>query len=1031
VPIYFNLYSARHFEPDKVAALRALAIIGAAASIVWLIDYLSQNQTERNGNRNSWWKTMTTFPLFWPTVAYTTVFVVTTITSVVPTTSIWGSYQRAQGLYTYLAYLILGGLVATMMRTSAQRERFITLSLAAATMISIYGIMQHFRLDPLQWRDDVSIRVASTMGNPIFVAAYLIMIIPLALYRLIAALIVARSAPLPDHPAPEWRWAIAQGSLWLSGLLLIIAMLKFSGATRLPDFRNWWILPGAIICATILWWLLTTNRHQPLPRWPLGPIFAYVLGFALAFARNNTDNVQQFVPANLATNARDWWLWLILAIITLIIGYGLRLTGNAPERPSRLTWQLNAAAYAIVLTMAVVAIFFSQSRGPWIGLGSGLFLFFFLILWHGRRWLQASGHIRGSRLLSQALVGWIGLTLLVGGFLIIFNLSDAPFFARLREIPYVGRMGQLLEIESGTGLVRRLIWIGDEHTGGTIGLITSDPLRLLIGWGPESMFVAFNRFYPPSLANIEARGASPDRAHQALLDEIVTKGLLGLTTYFWLIGSFVWFVLRRLNQPALWQHHLLLIATLSAITAHVVEGMTGIPITSTLLMFWLFIGLTIAAAQIEQNQEITPVIGATSVSNKLTRRQSVSRSKPQALVRHRPPTDTLVLTSLVGVITTIVIWWSVIQPIYADMRFQRGQQFFGQGQTSVQTLSAAINDYIAAIRSNPSEDFYYINLARCLITLAETIFRQSLQLGDATPANFDTLLKLDTFESVVGFVQRSSPLSLLTYAETTLLHAHQLNPLNKDHYANLGRLNTFWYNWTGDVQRLHTALDWYERVATIAPQDVVLINERARVLMQLAEYATKNGEAIKAESLFQQAEELLQVSARLDPLFSDTTFQRGNLIRLRGGDLDAVTALYEQAIEHAPQQMADQIDRMIGELSSRPDLLNRLRAAFTTQADRVAQDQTGIAAKLYTAIARLARQTNDLTGAAEAYAHAVAAQPTDPVLSEQYTLVLSEMLQYDAALAEAHRMLAFLQGSGNTEGLARVEQLITQIEQVR
>ncbi|WP_322510874.1 hypothetical protein [Chloroflexus sp.] len=1047
VPIYFNLYSARHFEPDKAAVLRSLALIGLAAAIVWLLDWLNQRALDQQPATGSWWATLRATPLFWPTVAYTTVFVLTTITSITPATSLWGSYQRMQGLYTYLSYLMLGVLVAVALRTPAQRERLITLSLAAGAVVAMYGIMQHYQLDPLPWRGDVIARVASTLGNSIFVAAYLIMIVPLALYRLLAALSAARSAPIAPQPAAEWRWAIGRGLLWLAGALLIIAILKFSVAIRTIDFRYWWLFPGAVICATAIWWLLATHRHQPLPRWPLLLTLAYLLGFGLAFAVNAAAGTQQFATPDIAANALDWWLWLALAVVALLAGYGLSLFGSTPAEPSRLAWHLHAAASAIVLGLVLVTIFFSQSRGPWIGLGAGLFLFVSLTLWYGRKRLQASGNSRGSRLLAQALAGWVAITLVTGGFLIAFNLSDAPFFSQLREVPYLGRMGRLLEVESGTGLVRRLIWFGDEHAGGTIGLITSDPLRLLIGWGPESMFVAFNRFYPPSLANVEARGASPDRSHQALLDEIVTKGLLGLAAYLWLIGSFVWFCLRQLRQPASWRHHLLVIAMLSAVTAHVVEGLTGIPIVATLMMFWLLLGLTIAAERIERNQEPTPEPAVAKPAVRPPARRGQQRAPARRPAARQPATGMIGTAGLIGFVAAVLIWWLNIQPVYADMRFQQAQTYSEQGQTSARALLAALNESIATIRANPGEDFYYLHLARTLMSLADALRAQGVAIGDAGKPDLDALLRLDGVEAVTAFTQRSSPQSLLALAEAALQRAHQLNPLNKDHYANLGRINTFWYSWTGDAQRLYTALNWYERVAEIAPQDVALMNERAGVLLQLAEHATTNGDTAQAGAFFQQADELLQTSAQLDPRFGDTALRRGDLVRFRNGDLDAATAFYVQAIERAPQQVVDNLDRIARALSSRPDLLNRLRTAFAAQAERADQELAQAQGKperafelptletqavnLYAAIARLAVQINDLEGAVAPYARAVAIQPDNAAISEQYTLILSETLQYDAALAEARRLRAVLQNSGRTSEVARIDQLIGVIEQVR
>src|SRR5262249_60703870 len=109
-----------------------------------------------------------------------------------------------------------------------------------------------------------------------------------------------------------------------------------------------------------------------------------------------------------------------------------------------------------------------------------------------------------------------------------------------------------------------------DKAGGAVGLITSDPLRAVIGWGPESMFVAYNKFYPPALANIEARGASPDRSHEAYLDELVTKGLLGLISYLFVLLSFfalAWRLARRVDD---WPMQLLFIACIAVVTSHMV-----------------------------------------------------------------------------------------------------------------------------------------------------------------------------------------------------------------------------------------------------------------------------------------------------------------------------------------------------------------------------------------------------------------------------------------------------------------------------
>ncbi len=68
-------------------------------------------------------------------------------------------------------------------------------------------------------------------------------------------------------------------------------------------------------------------------------------------------------------------------------------------------------------------------------------------------------------------------------------------------------------------------------------------LRPLIGYGPESMYVAYNRFYPPELTQVEKRNASPDRSHNETWDSLVITGVLGLVGLsdpVWL-GALLWF----------------------------------------------------------------------------------------------------------------------------------------------------------------------------------------------------------------------------------------------------------------------------------------------------------------------------------------------------------------------------------------------------------------------------------------------------------------------------------------------------------
>ena len=179
------------------------------------------------------------------------------------------------------------------------------------------------------------------------------------------------------------------------------------------------------------------------------------------------------------------------------------------------------------MMVQLTTIWFSGSRGPLLGLMAGLVRLRHYV--HGAA-PPAPDVLRGHW--SWPLAGAL--------FLGVFNLPNTPL-EPLKQIPYLGRLGSFLELEYGTGKVRVLIWEG------AIQLIKADPMRTLIGWGPESMYVAYNRFYPPDLAHYEARNASPDRSHNETYDSLVITGVLGFLAYWTVFYTFFYFALNLLG----------------------------------------------------------------------------------------------------------------------------------------------------------------------------------------------------------------------------------------------------------------------------------------------------------------------------------------------------------------------------------------------------------------------------------------------------------------------------------------------------
>lgn len=644
VPLFFNVYSSRVFEPDKISALRSLVLIMLAAWIVKLVEGGYRAMTTRDaepaptgrGGRvmaavdgaaragMPGWLGILRVPMLIPILVYALTYLISTIFSVTPWATIAGSYQRLQGTYSQYTYMLLAILIIANLRSRVQFERLINFMLIASIPVALYGVLQANRMDPLPWAGDTATRVASSMGNAIFVAAWLIMVVPFSAYRLFTGLsstIAARrashdvdAAPLSEsekrrqarnrsNELPSHGWAVVMGGLAiiLIQIFALYAALKMEAGLPLPDASTWWVLPlGLVIfyagCWGIEW--LGNQRDNPSVVSPTLPILGIVLFLVTTVAlvfnwtiqTGGTATNQTFGPAvNMDGGALLWVVFFMLLWGTVGAGaYALAGTERAEgdTTPDRgITRVFLNTGYSLLIGLQLFCIYLSQSRGPWLGAGASV-LTFVLGMWLvGRR--------RGIGWMARIGGAVSAVALVAAIFVAILNIPGSPLKA-LNDLPVLGRgierLSTLTQTDVGTGLVRQLIWKG------ATDLVLSDPMRAIVGWGPESMYVAYNPFYPPQLAQVELRNATPDRSHNVEFDHLVTLGVLGLVAYYFLVGSFYFFAIKALKRATGVRDSLLLITLISAMTAHFIEIQTGIQIASTWTYFYLIISQLVVFA---------------------------------------------------------------------------------------------------------------------------------------------------------------------------------------------------------------------------------------------------------------------------------------------------------------------------------------------------------------------------------------------------------------------------------------------------
>ena len=93
VPVFFNIYTARTFEPDKITLLRSIVSIMILAWIVMVVEQ-GVNTGGDSLPLSSRLRQFLKIPLFLPTLFLVVIYIISTIFSISPQVSLWGSYQR-------------------------------------------------------------------------------------------------------------------------------------------------------------------------------------------------------------------------------------------------------------------------------------------------------------------------------------------------------------------------------------------------------------------------------------------------------------------------------------------------------------------------------------------------------------------------------------------------------------------------------------------------------------------------------------------------------------------------------------------------------------------------------------------------------------------------------------------------------------------------------------------------------------------------------------------------------------------------
>ena len=898
-PLFFNFYSHRSFELNKVTLIRSIALVMALA---WIIKTLEAGSWRLEVGS---WKLRT--PLVLPTLITAGVYVLTTITSVVPLTSFWGAFGRPQGTYTTLCYIVIFFLMWHSLRTREQLERLIFVLLLTSLPVSLYGIMQQYNLDPLPSAvDELAARLRSTMGNPIFLSAYLIMVVPLTLWRLLNSL----SALLHgERKGISTSLLVGCYTLLLATQLICILFAQSRGPVlglmagiffflvllAISEHKKWLVLAviGAVVIL-ILFLILFNLPNSPLVSLRDVP---YLGRFAYLVPEVFPGRMLIWQGAIDMVTADPWRTLIGYGPDSLFVAYNKFYPAELVqyelgERPDRLhnqsfdalatTGLIGFAAYILLFT----SIFYYGLKG--LGLiRNNRQRATFILLWL----IGGSLGVLVPRLLEGTwrLVG-VGLPLGCVAALAVYLVAQALFSnkasrkaestwrQRLLIALFSALVAHFIEIQSGIAVTATLtsFWIYAALLV-IVGysLPEEPPIRAVAAASPAgTLSRRRDRERKKRRRPVGRYTASPWSStilSSSLLMgvilmtmgfdfinyqfELTDKGfwVLGLIVVVWLLGGTV--IVAQIRGSSFVTYSLISLGWfLAFIVFYTATIRPGADIGNTIVVYYLFLFLAMTA------------IAAALMKGTAPRLRFWRRT-------------TWWLYLILSLVVVALIFITNLSVVRADIYFK-----MGLARREAERYDESIALYRRALALTPHQDRYYLFIG------------------------LDSMAKM---EAASDAEQRSY---WFEGSKEALEKAWEISPLDPDHPANLGTLYLRWAGMASDraerAKRLERALEYYQQATAMSPHHhgLRLQSDVLQIHLLLGDLYTAMGELDQAVLVYEKAREV-------DP--DDYRSHRGlATVYQRLGRFDEALNEAERARDLAPPEEKEQLGELITQLKA-------------------------------------------------------------------------------------------------------------------
>ncbi len=473
------------------------------------------------------------------------------------------------------------------------------------------------------------------------------------------------------------------------------------------------------------------------------------------------------------------------------------------------------------LSIQVVSLYFTYSRGTWLGFLAALIFGFLLFLQYFKFKLK-------NFLSSFLILSLFTLLLIIGADLFRsqqISQTSYNFLSRLRSLP----------TEEGSTKERVVFWRV------CLKIIKEHPLQ---GTGLERYQKAFEQYLPTLKESTSI--SPPDRPHNDFLQVATGSGLLALTFYFGIITAFFLSGINLLKKTSNPEETLMLTAILTGGLGYLVQNQFNFHTVGTGFFFWLTLGLV---AGFSPEKEVFTLLQA-----KFSESLRISGLVFLALAF-------LILAFKLGLSPTLADWYfhqsiNPLNPIPLDQKIHLNQKaiklmpiykryFFNLSQLyltkyeqtqSPEYFKKSVHLLEEIVKANPREELPNSLLAGVYLKYGEEKKNKWALLKAAQ--RYQILTQLNSKNSDYFYNLGVSHFLLEEYNEAlfALKRDISLNPKDGKAYFILGKIYEKKNQTQKAIENYQKALELYEKSKQerkISPQDKILVEKIQKRLKQL------------------------------------------------------------------------------------------------------------------------------------------------------------------------------------------------------